>query len=113
MLEERRQQLAIGRYFTRTLPCMAALAAMLFAGCVSSPAPQSMARTSLQTAPADLQLSCAAAAAAQFGIDSNSVLPVSSSQIDAQQYQVELDMRGQRSTCTIDNAGNVISVQGV
>jgi hypothetical protein len=39
------------------------------------------------------------------------VLPVSSSQLNAQQYQVVLDIRGQRANCVVDNAGNVVSVQ--
>lgn len=91
---------------------LVALAAVLLAGCTSTnPEPSELARTSLNTAPADLQLSCAAAAATQFGVDSNTVLPVSSAQLDAQRYQVQLDMRGQRSTCIVDTSGNVISVQ--
>jgi len=94
--------------------CLAALVTCLLAGCSSTSNnsdPSELSRTTLNTAPADLQLSCAAAAATQFGVDSNTILPVSSSQLDPQRYQVQLDMRGQRSTCIIDNNGNVISVQ--
>jgi uncharacterized lipoprotein len=91
---------------------LAALAAVLLAGCTSTnPEPTEMARTSLNTAPADLQLACAAAAGTQFGVDSTTILPVSSAQLDAQRYQVQLDMKGQRSSCIVDASGNVISVQ--
>ncbi|BCH21325.1 hypothetical protein MesoLjLb_11100 [Mesorhizobium sp. L-8-3] len=68
-------------------------------------------RTAEQTAPADLQLACAAAAATPLGVESSRILPVSSSQIDPQRYQVHLDASGQKATCVIDTAGNVISVQ--
>lgn len=70
-----------------------------------------MARTTMQTAPADLQLMCASAAAASSGVDANKVLPVGSSQLDANRYQVELNAVGQRYICIVDNLGNVTSVQ--
>ena len=92
---------------------LVAAALMLLAGCTSSPQPPDMARTSLKTAPADLQLGCASAAATQFGLPADAVLPVSSSQVDAQRYQVELNMRGERAICLVDTAGNVASVQKV
>ena len=93
--------------------CLAVLATVLLAGCNTSKSsePTELSRTTLNTAPADLQLSCAAAAATQFGVDSNTILPVSSSPVDSHRYLVQLDMRGQRSTCIIDTNGTVISVQ--
>ena len=67
-------------------------AAGLAGGCQSSaPAPQDMARTNLGTAPADLQLMCASAAAGPSGVDSSKILPTSSSQLDATSYRVDLD----------------------
>ena len=84
---------------------------LLAGGCTSNdPAPNTV-RNSAQTAPADLQLICANAAATSLGVDGGSVLPISSSQIDAQRYQVELDARGARATCVVDAAGTVLSVQ--
>ena len=80
------------------------------AGCVSSPVPQEMARTTLQTAPADLQLLCANAVATQTGTSSDKVLPISSRQIDANSFQVELDAAGKKHSCVVDNEGNVKSV---
>jgi hypothetical protein len=74
------------------------------------PAPNSV-RNTAQTAPADLQMTCASAAATSLGVDSSSVLPVSSSQIDAQSYQVDLDARGTRAICIVDATGNVLSVK--
>ena len=86
----------------------------VFAGCVSSgPTPENMARNTAQTAPADLQLACASAAATKFGGDNASVLPVSSSAVDGGKYQITLDAKGQRSTCLIDQAGTVLSVEKV
>jgi hypothetical protein len=85
--------------------------AWLLCGCMSAgPAPGSV-RTTAQTAPAELQLACASAAAKSLGMDSSSVLPVSSSQLDAQKYQVELNAKGARASCVVDSTGNVLSVQ--
>ena len=95
---------------------VAAVAAMALAmaGCQSSsPVPQEMARTTLQTAPADLQLLCANAVATQSGTASDKVLPVSSRQLDARSYQVELDAAGKKHNCVVDSDGNVTSVQAV
>lgn len=91
----------------------AAAAMLLAAGCVSNqPEPGSL-RLAEQTAPADLQLACAAAAATPLGVDSARILPVSSKQLDPQKYQVDLDASGSKATCVIDNTGNVLSVQKV
>ena len=70
-------------------------------------------RNTAQTAPADLQQACASAAATTLGVDSTKILPVSSSQLDAQSYQVDLDARGALATCTVDATGNVLSVKKV
>jgi hypothetical protein len=93
------------------LKALSAVALLAAAGCQSSsPEPQQMARTTLQTAPADLQLLCANAVATQTGAASDKVLPVSSRQLDATSFQVDLDASGKRHTCVVDNEGNVKSV---
>ncbi|MDI6025909.1 hypothetical protein QBK99_06880 [Corticibacterium sp. UT-5YL-CI-8] len=84
------------------------LAAMLGACSASSPAPDQMARTAADTAPADLQLLCANAAA---GAGGGNVLPVTSRRIDATTYQVDLNVAGSTRTCIIDNEGNVLAMQ--
>jgi hypothetical protein len=95
----------------RTAMVVALLATMQVVGCQSSgPAPDTVRNTG-QTAPADLQLTCASAAATPLGVDSAAVLPVSSSQIDAQTFQVVLESGGARANCVVDTSGNVISVQ--
>ena len=97
------------------MPAAALVAAMAATGCTSSgggPEPNAVRNTG-QTAPADLQLTCATAAATSFGVDSSGILPVGSSQLDAQKYQVELDVKGSRARCVVDTAGNVLSVQKV
>lgn len=85
-------------------------ALLLAAGCTSTPEPKEMARTTLQTAPADLQLLCANAVATRTGTASDRVLPVNSRQIDSRSFQVELDAAGTRHNCVIDNDGNVTSL---
>lgn len=83
------------------------------AACVSAPPPEQMARTTLQTAPADLQLLCAGAVAGSAKLDSSKVLPTSSRALDAQTYNVELDANGQKYNCIVDTNGTVKSVQPV
>jgi hypothetical protein len=85
-------------------------AALLTSGCMSGSTEPGSVRNTAQTAPADLQLLCASSAASSFGVDSAGVLPVSSSQLDAQRYQVVLDVKGARANCVVDAEGNVISV---
>jgi hypothetical protein len=92
------------------LKALAASALLAAAGCQSSPEPQQMARTTLQTAPADLQLLCANAVVTQTGAAQDKVLPVSSRQLDATSFQVDLDAAGKRHTCVVDSDGNVKSV---
>nr|WP_246723626.1 hypothetical protein [Rhizobium sp. ARZ01] len=81
------------------------------AGCQSSaPEPQDMARTSLGTAPADLQLICASAAAGTSGVEGSKILPTSSRQLDATSYSVDLDAAGRKFVCVVDSNGSVRSV---
>jgi hypothetical protein len=80
-------------------------------GCVSDPSPDQMSRTTLETAPADLQLLCANEAARSAGIDSTKVLPTSSRKLDPNNFQVELNVDGAATRCVIDTDGNIRSVQ--
>jgi hypothetical protein len=80
-------------------------------GCVSDPSPDQMSRTKLDTAPADLQLLCADEAARSAGIDSTRVLPTSSRKLDSKSFQVELNVGGTRTNCTIDTDGKITSIQ--
>jgi hypothetical protein len=64
-----------------------------------------MSRTKVETAPADLQLICASAAAKNSGVDSSKVLPVGSSRVDSKTFQVDLDMSGKKSRCLVDDQG--------
>jgi hypothetical protein len=84
--------------------------ASLLAGCQSAPE-RDTARTSQQTAPADLQLMCANAVVAQAG--GARVLPTSSRQLDATSYSIDLDAGGRKFTCIVDSRGNVKSVQPI
>ena len=92
------------------LNSLAATALLVAAGCQSSPEPQQTARTTLQTAPADLQLLCANAVVTQTGAAQDKVLPVSSRQLDATSYQVELTAAGKQHSCVVGSDGVVKSV---
>jgi hypothetical protein len=81
------------------------------AACQSSPPPDQMSRTAVQTAPADLQLLCADAAAKQAGLDRAKILPTGSRPVDAGGFSVDLDASGRKFSCVIDNMGIVKSVQ--
>lgn len=101
-----------GRYgvIAATLPLFVATA---LGSCVNAPTPDQMSRTTLETAPADLQLLCANAVAKADGVASAKVLPVSSRKLDVKNYQVELDAGGKKTSCIIDQEGNVTSVQSM
>lgn len=90
---------------------MFSLAAALSACSTSAPEPNQMARSTAETAPADLQLLCADAAAKATGAASGKVLPVTSRKVDATTYQVDLNVDGSTSICIIDDTGNVVSMQ--
>jgi hypothetical protein len=92
------------------VPVSLVLAAVL-AACQSSPSPEEMSRTAVETAPADLQLLCANAAAQSSGVDSTKVLPTSSRKLDARSYQVALTADGRTMSCVVDTDGNIVSVQ--
>nr|WP_311788034.1 hypothetical protein [Fererhizobium litorale] len=84
----------------------------LAAGCSTTPPPpEEMARTVTETAPADLQLMCASAAAAPSGVDSAKILPTGSRRVDARTFNVDLDAGGRKFACLIDDSGTVTSVQ--
>ncbi|WP_311027979.1 hypothetical protein [Mesorhizobium koreense] len=89
------------------------LAIGVLAGCTTAPAPDQMSRSTLETAPADLQLLCAGAVAKSTGADQSKVLPTSSKKLDNKTYQVEFDTGGKRSGCVIDTDGKVVSVQPI
>ncbi len=90
------------------LSSLAALAA-----CQSAPPPDQMSRTAVETAPADLQLLCADAAAKQAGLDRAKILPTGSRPVEAGGYNVDLDAQGRKFACVIDRTGVVRSVQAV
>lgn len=89
------------------------LATTQIIGCMANqPEPNSVRNTGA-TAPAEHQLACASAAAAPLGVDSSAILPVSSSQIDPQTFQVIVEGKGTRANCVIDASGNVVSVRKI
>ncbi|TCM75007.1 hypothetical protein EV291_11687 [Rhizobium sp. BK068] len=97
---------SIGRAIT------AITSAALLGACTppTPPAPESMARTTLQTAPADLQLLCANSAAGVAGPNAK-VLPTASRQLPDGTFGVDLDAGGKKFSCIVDNNGTVRSVQ--
>ncbi|MBL8581582.1 MAG: hypothetical protein JNL61_05055 [Rhizobiaceae bacterium] len=85
-------------------------AALGLAACQSAPPPAQMSKTTTVTAPADLQLLCANAVAQSTGAASANVLPVSSAQIDADNYEVILAVGQARHKCVVNNDGIVRGV---
>ncbi|MDQ6436604.1 hypothetical protein RB623_21345 [Mesorhizobium sp. LHD-90] len=101
------------KWVVRSGPLPGLFAAGLVAvvsACTSGPTPDQMARTTLETAPADLQLLCANEAARSAGVESSKVLPVSSRKLDAKNYQVELNAGGTPTRCIIDADGKIVSI---
>ena len=107
--EERvRHRFTVSHAMKRSVMIFAVLA--LLEACQSAPSPGEMARTTTDTAPADLQLLCADAAARGAQIDASKILPVSSAKLDDQHYSVQLAANGKPLTCTVDVNGTVKSV---
>lgn len=67
-------------------------------------------RNTTETAPADLQLSCASAAADQFGLASDKVLPTASSKQPDGSYNIELTADGQTYLCSVDESANILAL---
>ena len=63
-----------------------------------------------ETAPADLQLTCSSAAANQFGLPPDKVLPVSSSKLPDGTYDVRLTSEGRNFICLIDENAAIVSM---
>jgi hypothetical protein len=72
-----------------------------------------MARTTLQTAPADLQLLCANAVAGAAGSTKTRALPTGSRLLPEGTFSVDLDAGGRKFSCVVDNNGTVRSVTPV
>ncbi|WP_436643016.1 hypothetical protein [Microbaculum sp. FT89] len=88
--------------------------ALLGLGCSQgqqAAAPQAHSvRAAVETAPADLQLLCAAEAAKVYSTPAEKILPVSSARSGQSSYDVELDVAGRRARCTIDESGTLVTV---
>ncbi len=76
------------------------------------PPPEAMARTTLMTAPADLQLLCANAVTSSAGAGVK-VLPTGSRLQPDGTFAVDLDAGGKKYSCIVDNNGSVRSVAPV
>lgn len=93
-----------------------ALLGFVLAGCASSQTGTVSAnqpgeiRNTTETAPADLQLSCASSAANQFGLPSDKVLPTASSKLSDGTYNIELTAGGQNYVCRIDENASVLGI---
>jgi len=98
----------------RTACSAVAVGALLaLGGCLNrSSAPstpsQAVVRSAAQTAPADLQLTCASEAGTRLGLQN--ALPVSSAETQPGEYRVDLTAGGTNAVCTIRSDGTVVSV---
>ena len=102
--------LTINHARRQLVPAAGMAVAALLAACQATPPPEQMARTSTATAPADLQLLCANALALQSGADSTQILPVSSGQLNANDYEVTLQLGALKHRCIVNADGIVQSV---
>lgn len=94
-------------------PALVVAGASLLGACTPPPPPpDAMARTTLQTAPADLQLLCANSAAGVAGANAK-VLPTGSRLQPDGTFAVDLDAAGRKFSCIVDNNGTVRSVTPV
>jgi len=89
--------------------------ALLIAGCADgtqqAATPQPLAtRAAVETAPADLQLLCAAEAAKVYSAPSEKILPVASMRSSPTTFDVDLNVDGRSARCTIDETGTTITV---
>lgn len=92
-----------------------ALSMAVGVGCASvDPLPtKPVVRSSGDTAPVELQLTCASEAATRLDVPGDKVLPVSSMPADAGSYQVNLNADGAQAVCFIQTDGTVLSVSRV
>ncbi len=67
-------------------------------------------RNTTETAPADLQLSCASAAASQFGLTPDKVLPTASSKLADGTYNIQLMADGRNYLCKIDENASILAM---
>ncbi len=79
----------------------------------SSTPTTAVVRNTAETAPADLQLTCASEAAIRFNVSSDKVLPTSSGRADAGSYQVDLTLDGEGAVCLVSENGVVLSLNKV
>jgi len=99
---------AMGRRSVRL--ALLLLASTLSACQSTSTPPEQTLRSAAETAPADLQLLCANAAAQSAGVDPGRALPLSSRKFDASSYQVEINADGRMMNCLVDGDGNILSL---
>lgn len=89
---------------------------LLVVGCNSSTSQQASApsgqavRPAVETAPADLQLMCAAEAAKVYSAPADKILPISSARSGTATYTVDLNVNGRPARCTIDESGTSLTV---
>lgn len=89
-----------------------AAAGLALAGCAAqSEGPRPTIRSSVETAPADLQLLCASEAATRFNLDATRVLPVNSAPAGDGAYQVTLTTPTGPVNCTIGGDGTIASIE--
>ena len=90
-------------------------AVMVLAACASpgKTTTRNEVRAAVETAPADLQLACAAEAATRLNADPDTVLPVSSAATEPGNFRVDLKVGDGAAECIIDSEANVLSLERV
>jgi hypothetical protein len=106
----------MGGFPARTSRAVVVIAALLVVGgCQSRSAgpsqPSTTVRSAAQTAPADLQLTCASEASTRLGVQN--ALPVNSALAQPDVYRVDLNAGGTTAVCMIRSDGTVVSVERI
>lgn len=90
------------------------IVALSLGACTSSQKKeQENIRSSVRTAPADLQLTCSTETVTRLQITGEQLLPISSSEISPNIFRVDFNTQGGPAYCIIDQSGTVLSVERV
>lgn len=96
----------------KTSAAALACAGILLAGCATAPPqqPRAAVRQSIISAPADLQLVCAAQTVRRLDLKKTDILPVDSRLLVRGVFEVDLKFKGGTAQCVIDDRGRIMKV---